>query len=101
MNTPKPFRADLCVDPIEAVPFADYQRLNNAFVFLAQSGAQIAYSRDGDDCWLHWPYGEGEEGDSPRNQGGVYASPIEAIEAEMKKRGLYNAREHNAKGTLT
>jgi len=55
----------------------DHQRLE----WLTHSDALLAYSQDGDDCWLHWPYEEGGV-----NQVGTFDSPREAIDAALAAR---------------
>lgn len=64
---------------------ADMARL----LWLAQSGALVAFSKDGDDCWLHWPHNpDDEEGDAVNQKGGPFDSIREAIDAQMKTEGI-------------
>lgn len=64
----------------------DTARKAIAFDWLVQSGANIAYSKDGDDCWLHWPYDPNDEEGSSFNQKGKFDSPLAAVEAAMKEK---------------
>jgi hypothetical protein len=59
---------------------ADKRRLEG----LARSGAKIAYSRDGETCWLHWPYGkDGDYEGVAENQEGAYYDFREAIDTAL------------------
>jgi len=55
--------------------------------WLVQSGAHMAFSKDGDNCWLHWAYGpeDDEEDNDPKNQKPIHDSPRDTIDAEMWK----------------
>ncbi len=52
--------------------------------WLTKSGAHVAFSKDGDDCWLHWAYDPNDEEGGSVNQKGTYLSPRAAIDAAMK-----------------
>lgn len=50
--------------------------------WLCESGAYMAFSEDGDDCWLVWPHNrQDEEDDKQRVQKGVFSSHNAAIDA--------------------
>lgn len=51
--------------------------------WLARSGAHIAYSKDGDCCWLHWAYDGSDDVRKSKNQLGIFDSFREAIDTEM------------------
>ena len=57
----------------------DTERLD----WLTSSGAMVAFSKDGDDCWLHWPYDPDDEEGESFNQAGCFASVREAIDAAI------------------
>lgn len=50
--------------------------------WLFRNPACIAYSKDGDDCWLYWVYDPHDEERGPFN-GPIAASPEAAIDAAM------------------
>lgn len=54
-------------------------------LWLARSGAYMCFSKDGDDCWLRWPYGRypHDEFTKAENQKGVFSSINAAIDAAM------------------
>ena len=53
--------------------------------WFVQSGACMAFSQDGDYCWLHWPYDPHDEEGPSFNQDGTFDSPRQAIDAQMAK----------------
>lgn len=55
---------------------ADRERLD----WLSTSDAMIAHSKDGDDCWLHWPYLDDADGKASCN-GKPFSSARQAIDA--------------------
>lgn len=52
--------------------------------FMCQQGCYMAHDKDGESCWLIWPYGKDGDG-QPETQSGMYDSHDAAIDAAMKE----------------
>lgn len=51
--------------------------------FLCEQGCYMAHDKDGETCWLIWPYGKDGDG-QPETQSGMYDLHNAAIDAAME-----------------
>lgn len=62
---------------------AELERDERRLDWLIHQPAYVAYSQDGDDCWLHWCWDKNDEERGAFNQEGLFTDPREALDAAL------------------